>query len=129
MSEIITLYSTNDEEYSESDEYQLVSDMVADFCEVGYQYYSAKFTKIEAKQIANVDSILERWDEDFFDTCGLEDTPFDDVSKEAKEELETLLVAWIDKHVFSSKKYYEYVGPTSRHHITAEMMKEIENDN
>jgi len=120
----IELYSRDGSEYYISEEYDLVSDMIADSSEVGAEYYSAKFSKIKPASIINIDYILEQFDEYVYDVCNVEcATPFTDASEESKKELEDFLTEWTNKNVTLSN-YYEYVGPEVCHHITEEQMKE-----
>ena len=120
----IELYSRDGSEYYITDEYDLVSEMIADSSEVGAEYYSAKFSKIEPTSVINIDYMLGLWDDNVYDICNVEyATPFTDASEESKKELEDFLTEWTNKNVTLSN-YYEYVGPEVCHHITEEQMKE-----
>ena len=120
----IELYSRDGSEYYISEEYDLVSEMIANSSEVGAEYYSAKFSKIEPTRVINIDYMLELWDDNVYDICNVDcGTPFTDASEESKKELEDFLTEWTNKNVTLSN-YYEYVGPEVCHHITEEQMKE-----
>lgn len=127
MDDIITYYSSNEDEFGNAEEWDVVQDMIGDLCEVGSEYYSAKFKPLKSSDIINVDDILERFDEVFYDICALDVAPFNELSEDSVNELKTLLVNWMDKNVDISK-FYDYVGPTETHYITEEQMLEYGNE-
>lgn len=54
----------------------------------------------------DVDDIFERIQEEAYDRCGdSADSFLDDVTKEHKEELESLILDWFDKHNYKANFY------------------------
>jgi hypothetical protein len=53
---------------------------------------------VNLKRLCNVDDVLEMMGERAYDECGESAENYPDVTKEAREELDALLMAWMEKH-------------------------------
>jgi len=117
-------YSINEEDFSYSDIGEVIDALDCDGnLELGSTYYSCEFEAVDFTQYLDVDNILERADEYLYDNIRCEDaSPFADVTKEAKDNLKTLLHDWAKRHV--TGRYWESTGLSTEHKITADDLAE-----
>jgi len=114
-------YSLDNEEFNHDSLGDLLDSMVDPA--VGDIYYEADcrpFTRADVVSRHDVDSILERLDEQAYEEIGeVFDSEFSNVTQEAKAELLALLTAWADKHV-SLGRYWKITGKSREMRLTAE---------
>ncbi|WP_019573402.1 hypothetical protein [Curvibacter lanceolatus] len=114
-------YSLDNEEFNHDSLGDLLDSMIEPA--VGDVYYEADcrpFTNADVVSRHEVDSILERLDEQAYEEIGeVFDNEFSNVTQEAKAELLALLTAWADKHV-SLEHYWKITGKSREMKLTAE---------
>lgn len=88
--------------------------------EVGAIIYEADTETVDLGDYVagEIDYLLERADESIGEDCGFEDPVLDDVTPEARKELDTLLRDWTAKHI--TGRYWRVVGNVRERAVTAE---------
>lgn len=122
-------YSLDDEMFDYDTAFEAIQDI--DYPEVGIAYYSNETKPLDALRLISVykiDCLLEDLDNAFFDIVGIEEaTPFDEASSLAKYQLRDMLVKWVKEHT-TVENYYEFVGKSTKHFVTEEDLKELNDD-
>ena len=85
--------------------------------EVGRQYESCEARPVTAEDVgvkSLVEDLIESIDERMWDLrCLAEDErPSDGIANEAGAELESLLSAWVEKHILAEKRYQMLINGT-----------------
>ncbi len=88
--------------------------------EVGAIIYEADTETVDLGEYVagEIDYMLERADEAIGEECGFEDPVLDNVTPEARKELDTLLRDWTAKHI--TGRYWTVVGKVRERAVTAE---------
>jgi len=104
-------YSTDEESYNLSDLGDVIDSLECNGeLTVGQSYYEADavpFTSADLVSSGNVGTILEVLDDSAYEQIGeVYDYQCMKVTKEAKAELNTLLMVWAEKHMAISRFYF-----------------------
>lgn len=122
-------YSLDDEIFGYDSAFEAISDM--DDPEVGNVYYSCKVMSLKAEDIVTnwaVESFLETLDERLYDCIYCEDAnPFRDVSDSDLEELKAFVIDWTKKNT-NVEKYWRSTSKSTKHFVTEEDMKELNDE-
>ena len=94
-------YSLDDEEFNYTDIDSLFHDMESEGnLVIGHEYYEAECVHVSHEDYIDGYSILEQIDELIYDDTGeCYNNDFASVSKEAKQELENLILEWAKRNV------------------------------
>jgi|ERR1035437_1653103 hypothetical protein len=110
-------YSLDDETYNYSGIGELIDNCID--LQVGDTYWEADCKDVVASDYLNAGDILDQADERLAEDVGeVADSDFSSVSKEAVDELNALLKAWVEKHV--TLRYWTIVGKTRECKLTQE---------
>lgn len=112
-------YSLNDEDFNHDELGDLIAGM--DDPKVGDVYWEADCrTVTSADAVGNVDHILEEMDQCMYEELGeVFGNDFSEAPQEAKDELNTLLKAWVEKHI-NLGRYWKIEGKSRECKLTAE---------
>ena len=98
-------WSVNGEDFFD-DWDQLIDELYdyeSDELPIGTEYFEADKAETKVKdyvKIYTIESLLEQFDDWVYEDVGeVADRDFYNVSKEAKEELQEIIQAWVEKHV------------------------------
>lgn len=109
---------TNNEDFIFSDLRELVDDLQGNGdTAVGMVYFEADFRHITGKDLLSVDQLIEDMESRLHDEIGECAEGGLDVSDEAAEELESLLVQWAEKHT-NLGRFFKIVGDSREMRIT-----------
>ena len=107
-----TLYSLNDEEYLAIESEEIFDVLFSnDELAVGAKYYECQFKPLTMLDCIDANKILDNASESAYDLIIEEierDNQFDDVSEEAKKELNEFLEMWATKHLKLERFYIPY---------------------
>lgn len=127
MSDTKLMYSSTDDEFRCDSLAALID---ADGLSEGDTYFVAPAQNLSPAKFATpheVDGILERFDDVLYEHVGeIADADFAAVTPAAREELQQLLSAWIEKHVNVSR--YWVTDASQRLLVTAQDMEGHEHD-
>ena len=95
-------WSLNGEDFFD-DWYQLIDELEQEELGEGTEYFEAEKAETKVKdyiEIYTIENLLEQFDDRVYEDVGeVADCDFYSVSKEAKEELQEIIQAWVEKHV------------------------------
>lgn len=117
----LTVYSTNEESFPFNSFGDLLDELASEGeLEVGRKYYSVEAADITPGEYICVDAILEQLDEYVYEDIGeCYDGDFSNTPRQAKDELNMLILAWAHKHV--SLNYWKFDNRNiKQHEITAD---------
>lgn len=127
MTDTKLMYSSNDDEFRCDSLDALIE---ADGLSEGDAYFVAPARNLCSAKFAaphEVDGILEHFDDALFEHVGeISDADFASVTPAAREELQQLLSAWIDKHVNVGR--YWVTDASQRLLVTAQDMEGHDHD-
>ena len=118
-------YSVDDENFC----YTEFSDVLDElYCsgdlQVGAVYYEANFERIDPTDIISTRNIIEDMDCCLYDLVGEAAEDGIDVDVEAENELEAILIDWLNRHSYISR-YYTISGKSIEKKITEDDVKDF----
>jgi hypothetical protein len=119
-----------DDEYFKYDTY-LGAIFEMESPKVGDVYYSCEAIPVNVERLVReyfIDSLLESIDDELYDEIANEDCfLFKNGSREAKLELHDMIVQWTKKNT-AIESYFTFVGKSTKHFVTEEDLKELNDD-
>lgn len=123
MTDTMTVYSSDDEEFRAHDLADLIEENGLSAGDDYFEADCATLTPADFTPMHEIDSVLERFDDQLYEHVGeIADADFHAASPAAREELQQLLAAWIKRHV-NVGGYMKIVGRSRKKTVTAEDME------
>lgn len=119
--EPVTMYGTDSETLCHDDFDDAMDALYNEArLEVGAIIYEADTETVDLGDYVadGIDYLLESADDSIGESCGFEDPVFDNITPEARKELDTLLRDWTAKHI--TGRYWTVVGRVRERTVTAE---------
>ena len=118
-----TLYSLNDEEYLSNEPEEIFDVLFSNYeLAVGAKYYECQFKPLTMLDCMDANLLLDNAANSAYDLIREEtvfDNPFDDVSEEAKKELNDFLEMWAGKYL-KLGRFYISSGKSKEMFVTEE---------